>query len=107
MSVTNEVRKEVDELVSRLSHDEVTDLLTTLRERFARENAELRSIVRDHDTIAIEWHIDDVFSERPDLSAEQALDVLQYIKDNHDASIGVNWDVINYVANLLYPVEGV
>lgn len=107
MSVTNEVRKEVDELVSRLSHDEVIDLLTALRERFARENTELRNIVRDHDTIAIEWHIDDVFSERPDLSAEQALDVLQYIKNNHDANIGVNWDLINYVANLLYPVEGV
>ena len=44
MSVADEVRKEIDELIDRLSRDEVQDLLDTLRERFARENEELRGI---------------------------------------------------------------
>jgi hypothetical protein len=44
MNVTDQVRKEVDELIDRLSRDEVRDLLDTLRERFARENEELQSI---------------------------------------------------------------
>ncbi len=44
MNVTDEVRKEVDELIDRLSRDEVRDLLETLRERFAREDEELRGI---------------------------------------------------------------
>lgn len=47
MTVTDEVRKEVDELIGRLSRDEVRDLLDTLRERFARENEELHSIYRE------------------------------------------------------------
>jgi len=47
MDVTNEVRREVDELIDRLSRDEVLDLLNVLRERFARENEELRGIYRE------------------------------------------------------------
>jgi hypothetical protein len=49
MNVTDQVRKEVDELVDRLSRDEVQDLLTVLRERFARENEELRRMYREED----------------------------------------------------------
>ena len=47
MKVTDEVRKEIDELIDRLSRDEVRDLLETLRERFAREDEELRGIFRE------------------------------------------------------------
>jgi len=47
MNVTDEVRKEIDELIDRLSRDEVRDLLETLRERFAREDEELRGMFRE------------------------------------------------------------
>ncbi len=47
MNVTDEVRKEVDELIDRLSRGEVRDLLETLRERFAREDEELRGMFRE------------------------------------------------------------
>lgn len=46
MGVTKQVREEVDELISRLSMDEVRGLLKVLRERFARENDELRGIYK-------------------------------------------------------------
>lgn len=46
-------------------------------------------------TITISWHILDVQNVRPDLTDAQARDVLEALERNHDASIGVNWDVID------------
>lgn len=53
--------------------------------------------------IAIIWSIEDVQQERPDLSDEQAMEVLKKVKDKHDATIGVNWDVLRNWADELYP----
>lgn len=47
MNVTEQVRKEVDEFVSRLSPDEVRRLTAELHERFTREDEELRTIYRE------------------------------------------------------------
>jgi len=58
------------------------------------------------DTIEISWHIDDVKEVRPDLSDAQAREVLEHAKDQHDASVGVNWDVLTFHADDLFPVEG-
>ena len=55
--------------------------------------------------IAIIWSIEDVQSIRNDLTDEQAMEVLLLVKNRHDASIGVNWDTIEYVAKELYPEE--
>ena len=41
--------------------------------------------------IAIKWSIYDVREKRPDLSNEQALEVLQALKNNHDANIVIIW----------------
>tara|TARA_R100001082_G_scaffold74034_1_gene42694 strand:+ start:348 stop:632 length:285 start_codon:yes stop_codon:yes gene_type:complete len=56
---------------------------------------------------SVTWHVDDVLSERPDLTIEQASDVLDKLcsPDNHDATIGVNWDSIKYMAEHLYPTD--
>ena len=51
----------------------------------------------------ITWHIDDVLSIRPDLTKEQASDVLYKACAKHDASIGVNWDVLDTIASWHYP----
>jgi hypothetical protein len=53
--------------------------------------------------IAIKWHIDDVLNIRPDLTNHQAGKVLKHLKDNHDASVGIYWDMIDIVADILYP----
>ena len=56
-------------------------------------------------TIAIEWGIEDVLSERPDLTDDQAWHVLETCYFEHDANEGINWIVINGWAEYLYPKE--
>jgi hypothetical protein len=67
----------------------------------------LREIAQDNITeeIAIVWSIADVQSIRPDLTDEQASDVLKSLKRNHDATIGINWDLIEIIADDLFPEE--
>lgn len=55
--------------------------------------------------MAIVWQIDDVLSIRPDLTEEQAGEVLGRVEDIHDASIGVSWGTLEAVASDLYPEE--
>jgi len=56
--------------------------------------------------IAIVWDINDVKSERPDLTDEQAMEVLQDISKHHDADLGVCWETIRVVADNLFPKDG-
>lgn len=53
--------------------------------------------------IAIIWSAEDVKQECEWLTDEQALDVLQVIEHRHDACIGINWEVIYYTAEQMYP----
>ena len=55
--------------------------------------------------IAIIWDISDVQSLRPDLTDEQALSVLEKVKDKHDADIGISWATIEIWADILFPLE--
>lgn len=48
----------------------------------------------DEDTIVIAWNVEDVLSIAPDLTVEDARDVLAMALDNHDANIGISWDVL-------------
>lgn len=50
-----------------------------------------------------DWHVEDVFNVRPDLNEEQAIDVLEALEDGFDANVGINWEVIEYTADKLYP----
>lgn len=54
-------------------------------------------------SIAIVWGIDDVLSERPDLTEEQAGEVLSRVEDIHDCNHGISWYTIRDVAHDLYP----
>jgi len=47
------------------------------------------------DEISITWSYEDVQSEDPTLTDDEARQVLQLMKDGHDATIGINWDTIN------------
>jgi hypothetical protein len=46
------------------------------------------------DEITIVWGIDDVRSIAEDLTDDQCREVLQMAKNNHDANVGINWEVL-------------
>jgi len=58
-------------------------------------------------TIVDEWNVEDVQQQRPDLNHEQACEVLAVMADNYDANIGINWFVIDCVAEQLFSEEEV
>ena len=49
--------------------------------------------------ITIIWSVDDVLQERPDLTLEQASDVLDAVKKYHDADVGISWNTIRTIAD--------
>lgn len=53
--------------------------------------------------IASVWDVEDVQSIRPDLDDAQALKVLHHAKREHDAETGLNWQVLEYAALILFP----
>jgi hypothetical protein len=53
--------------------------------------------------LADDWHIEDVQSVRPDLDDDQAIEVLNMMEQEFDANNGINWEVIEYTADALYP----
>ena len=61
----------------------------------------VQDLLAERGQIASIWGIDDVLILRPDLSLEQAWDVLQQAENYHDANIGINWEVLNCHASHL------
>lgn len=57
----------------------------------------------DDGHITIRWHIEDVLDVRPDLTRRQAAKVLKTAKRTHDATLGINWDVLDTIAGDLFP----
>ena len=68
-----------------------------------KEASNMKEVIQTE--YSVTWHVDDVLSERPDLTIEQASNVLDNLcsPGNHDATIGVNWDSIRHMAEHLYP----
>ena len=55
-----------------------------------------------NDTFSKIWHVDDVLSINSNLSRERARLVLTMAMDNHDANIGINWEVLTeYIDRVL------
>jgi len=57
------------------------------------------------DSIAIIWHIDDVLEVRPDITRDQARQVLGVVEHLHNANIDINWDVLEATADTLFPID--
>ena len=53
--------------------------------------------------IAVVWCTEDVRGLRPDLSAEQAWEVLLQVENIHDAELGISWTTLEIVADDLFP----
>jgi len=54
------------------------------------------------DEISIVWSTEDVLCVRPDLNKEEARKVLYELDHNHDATIGINWEVIDIIAEGMF-----
>ena len=52
-------------------------------------------------TIAIRWSIEDVKEVASDLTDNECRQVLQLAKTYHDATIGINWDVLKELADMV------
>ena len=54
------------------------------------------------DEISIVWSTEHVLCVRPDLNKEEARKVLYELDHNHDATIGINWEVIDIIAEGMF-----
>ena len=54
------------------------------------------------DEIAIIWSVEDIKTQCPWLSDDDAYEVLCRLDQKHDASIGINWDVIDVTADIMF-----
>jgi hypothetical protein len=83
--------------------DYLSDSVSTdLKWERARELAE-RAF--SPDWIIDTWHISDVYEVRDDLDSNQAQQVLRNVFSERDANIGISYEVIEDVADTLYPRE--
>ena len=57
--------------------------------------------------IALIWSAADVKSIRPDLTDEQAMDVLKVVRAHHDCTVGVSWDTLDYEADEKFPLADI
>jgi hypothetical protein len=62
-----------------------------------------REALRRQGYIAVLWSIEDVTAVRPDLTDGQAMEVLERCLDKMDAEIGINWLVIETIAEDMFP----
>ena len=86
----------------------------TSRNSVVNELAErIKSMLQEDcwiDKIALTWTIDDVrcaiHEDGRKITKDQARNVLDRVLHKHDASIGVNWDVLRVWANSILDEEG-
>ena len=70
-------------------------------------NVGVGDLMSDEDTISIVWSVEDVLTVRPDLTRDQARDVLYMVEQKHDASMGVCWQTLEIHADWLFPLKEV
>ena len=63
---------------------------------------DIRSYQARKHQIAVVWSIEDVQSIRAELNDQQAWEVLNAANRHHDATIGINWDVLACHAEILF-----
>lgn len=53
------------------------------------------------DEISIGWSVEDVLEVAPDLTPEEASEVLRRVKHGHDATLGVTWETLEFHADMV------
>ncbi|WP_201750320.1 hypothetical protein [Tautonia marina] len=77
-------------------------ILSDVRALFAMADGTGEAVPPSPREIAVSWAIEDVQEIRPDLSDAQACQVLQWAKHHHDATIGINREVLACHAEHLF-----
>jgi len=85
--------------------DSVFNITTNKMDIQARGDKRILDYFDNTRQIAIIWDIDDVKEGRPDLTDEQAMEVLETIKDDHDAYYGVTWYTLRDITDLMFPED--
>lgn len=67
-------------------------------------NSLVHRLLARRQRIAVIWQTDDVLEIRPDLTSDQAWQVLQHVRDAHDANDGICWFTLDAAAAWLFPV---
>ena len=67
------------------------------------DEVDVHKLLERRHQIAIIWSIEDVQELRPDLNDDQCWQVLQRCDRVHDCNYGFTWDLIQYVADDLFP----
>jgi hypothetical protein len=64
---------------------------------------DIHQLLEQHRQVAVIWSIEDVRHVRPDLSDDQAWEVLGRCRDQHDCEWGFTWTFLKDVADELFP----
>jgi hypothetical protein len=87
----------------RMNQYQIEAQAQLLSERFGMEAQAVVAVLKEYwkDRIASIWTIEDVAEVSPGITDEDAMAVLDAALDNHDANIGINWDVLRFHAENL------
>ena len=66
------------------------------------QDIDIHALLAERRQIAVIWSIEDVQEVRPDLSGDQAWEVLQVACKSHDATLGVTWETLECAAQSLF-----
>ncbi len=80
---------------------DLDDLFSSLPEK-EDIDIDILDLLAEHRQIAAIWSIEDVQSVRPDLSEEQAWEVLQTVDRHKDANLGITWLTLEMAAEHLF-----
>lgn len=89
-----EVRRNVRHKLSGNENDMPDNRLTIEQHKRLLELATDTHYHNFKTQIAVIWSVEDVQSLDDSLTDEQAMKVLEFAKNKHDAEIGINWDVL-------------
>lgn len=83
-----------------MTKQEIVDFLSQ-EENFMLGREVADEILAAHGFVAFLWGVDDVreVANGKELTDDECMEVLDTVMSNHDASIGINWDVIRYHYN--------
>jgi len=70
-----------------------------------RSEIDIYDLLENRRQVASIWSIEDVQDRRPDLDKNQSWQVLQKCSQCHDAHHGFTWDLLDLVAEQLYPEQ--
>jgi len=93
----------------------MTSLPPSYRDDLAKEIIEMYNEKYNPEIVSFSWNIEDIIERAKDndreVTTDQAIEILAIVKRQHDATIGINWDVLDahtdmYFADLKEPVNG-